>query len=105
MDENRFGFRLRELRERAGLTQAQLADAVGVKVLAVTRWERGEREPGWSNIVALAAALGVDCTAFTQEPASSSEPRPRGRPKKPAAEPEAESPPAKPKKTRKRKKG
>jgi transcriptional regulator with XRE-family HTH domain len=80
-----FPGRLRELRERAGLTQEQLADRAGVKRDAVARWESGRREPGWSSVLALADALGVTPDAFTQEPASRSQPRP-GRPRKPSAE-------------------
>lgn len=35
----------RHLRERAGLSQEQLAQALGVGRTAVTRWETGAREP------------------------------------------------------------
>jgi transcriptional regulator with XRE-family HTH domain len=35
----------RLLRERAGLTQGQLASAVGVSRPSVTRWESGIRSP------------------------------------------------------------
>jgi transcriptional regulator with XRE-family HTH domain len=83
MNADRFGVRLRELREAAGMTQQQLAERVGVRWEAVSRWERGVREPLWSNVLALAEALGVDCTAF-QQPATGAPPRERrGRPRKP----------------------
>jgi transcriptional regulator with XRE-family HTH domain len=81
---NWFPGRLRELREKSGLTQEQLADRAGVKRDAVARWESGRREPGWSNVLALCAALGVTCEAFTQKPT----PRPPvgpGRPRKASA--------------------
>jgi transcriptional regulator with XRE-family HTH domain len=64
-----FGEKLRELRKARGMTQQQLAKAVGVKWEAISRWERGVREPGWSNVLALASALTVDCTAFQDPPA------------------------------------
>src|SRR5262245_61511166 len=80
-----FAGRLRELRCEAGLTQEQLAEKVGVKRGAIARWESGTREPSWSNVVALARALGVECTAFLQEPATAAPARP-GRPRKPTAE-------------------
>jgi transcriptional regulator with XRE-family HTH domain len=80
-----FAGRLRELREAAGLTQGELAERVGVIREAVARWEAGRREPGWSNVLALAEALGVDCTAFTQAPAEREPARP-GRPRKEPAE-------------------
>jgi transcriptional regulator with XRE-family HTH domain len=81
-----FPARLRELRSQAGLTQEQLADKAGVKRGAIARWELGKREPSWSNVIALADALGVSCEAFRQAPASSPEPR-RGRPPKAEAQP------------------
>jgi transcriptional regulator with XRE-family HTH domain len=83
-----FAGRLRELRTEVGLTQVQLAEKAGVKRDAVARWERGNREPSWSNVVALADALGVSTEAFRQEPVSAPEPR-RGRPRKAAQEPAA----------------
>lgn len=82
MNADYFAGRLRELREAAGLTQEQLADRAGVKRDAVARWEAGKREPGWSNILALASALGVDCRAFTDPPTTEHEPK-VGRPTKP----------------------
>ncbi len=89
------GGRLRELREQKGLTQDRLAELVGVKRDAVARWEADVREPGWSNVVALARALGVSFEDFLQAPA---EPQPRkpGRPPKPAAEPEEPLAPKRP---------
>jgi transcriptional regulator with XRE-family HTH domain len=77
------GRRLRELREQAGLTQARLAERAGVTRDAVARWEAERREPGWSNVLALAAALGVTCQAFARPPfAARAAPGP-GRPRKP----------------------
>ncbi|MFE3865973.1 helix-turn-helix domain-containing protein [Streptomyces goshikiensis] len=38
-----------QLRIAAGLTQTQVADAVGVKKLAVKRWESGQSEPRQPN--------------------------------------------------------
>ena len=79
----RLGNRIRELREAAGLTREQLGAAARVSVRAVVQWELGEREPGWFNMLALAAALGVDCRAFAAEPADRPPPavgRPRTRP-------------------------
>lgn len=35
----------RALREKAGLSQAEVAEALGVSRPAVVRWERGERMP------------------------------------------------------------
>jgi transcriptional regulator with XRE-family HTH domain len=91
-----FAGRLRELRIEAGLTQDQLADKAGVKRETVARWEQGTREPSWSNVIALVEALGVECTAFMQPPASAERPGP-GRPRK---EPVADAGPSQPKRPR-----
>jgi transcriptional regulator with XRE-family HTH domain len=58
------GARLRELREAAGLTQRQLAKKAGLYLSAVSKFETGVREPVWSNVVALAGALGASLGDF-----------------------------------------
>lgn len=54
-----FGKRLKEERERLGLTQAQFAQKCGVGRTAQFNYERGEREPSFSYMDA-AEKLGVD---------------------------------------------
>jgi len=55
------GQRLREARERANLTQEQLADAAGVSQQAICGYETGRRSGGrYATVIAIAAALGVD---------------------------------------------
>ena len=54
-----FAERLKELRKRKGLTQTQLADALGVHLQTVSKWERGVTEPDISLIWETAAALGA----------------------------------------------
>jgi len=98
MNADWLGSRLRELREQAGMTQAALAEVIGVQRLAVARWEAGTREPGWSTILALCEVFGVDCRALTQEPAEQPPAKP-GRPRKAAAD-QVEQP-EKPKSTKK----
>ena len=39
------GQRLRDTRNRLGLSQAQLANILGVSVAALSRWEHGNRNP------------------------------------------------------------
>jgi transcriptional regulator with XRE-family HTH domain len=81
-----FGDRLKELRERAGLSQAQLADRAGMNVFGVAKLEQGQREPSWATVLALATALGVDCTAFAGggnvEDVKGEEPDPAAKPVK-----------------------
>lgn len=52
--------RLAEARVAAGLTQQQLADALGVSKPRVSEWERGHTEPRASRLPAVARAVGVD---------------------------------------------
>lgn len=51
--------RIRELRQRAGLSQGDLAQKLGVTPSLVSRWEGGERVPSPRHIVDLARAVGV----------------------------------------------
>lgn len=53
------GERIREARERADLTQRQLASAVGRATQTVSRWERDERRPDVDEVAAIASALGI----------------------------------------------
>jgi transcriptional regulator with XRE-family HTH domain len=59
-----FAERLRELREKAGLTQKALADASNLPIGSIRNYEQGQREPYWGVVFTLAEALGVDCRAF-----------------------------------------
>ena len=46
--------RIRELREAAGMTQADLADRRQVSVPTVSKWEHGVIRPSVSNLMELA---------------------------------------------------
>lgn len=51
--------RIRALRKKRGMTQRQLADAVGVEQGYISRLERGPSEPSPDVLRRLADALGV----------------------------------------------
>lgn len=53
------GARLREERQRLGLTQAQIGEAGGVKTRAQIYYESGERSPDTQYLAAV-SKLGVD---------------------------------------------
>jgi transcriptional regulator with XRE-family HTH domain len=84
----KFCERLQQLREKAGMTQEQLAERSGVKLWTLRGYEQGRREPSWKAALALAAALGVaaeafaDCEEGTAEAVDQKARRPRGRPRK-----------------------
>ena len=48
---------LRFMRERRGLTQRNLADAIGVTRVAVSSWERGHCQPSLEHYAALVRVL------------------------------------------------
>jgi transcriptional regulator with XRE-family HTH domain len=101
MTNSAFAEQLQRLRKAAGISQYALAQRSGLSKQALSRLEKGEREPSWATVQRLATALGVDCTAFSDHgltlPAAGPPPR-RGRPLKAA-------PGQKLKKPRGRKKG
>lgn len=59
MEVNKTGRLIEQMRREKNMTQAELADAVGVSKQAVSNWERGKRFPDVSLIEALTEALGV----------------------------------------------
>jgi transcriptional regulator with XRE-family HTH domain len=61
------GERLRELREAAGLSQAQLAKASGVPVGTLWGWQYGRRKPLLETAVKVARALGVHAEDLVPE--------------------------------------
>lgn len=93
MDTETLGQRLKRLRERAGLTQAQLAAAADVPIGTLRGAEYDRREPLVSTAYKLALALGISLDELvgtvpagdaTQDAKPPTEPKPRGRPRKPA---------------------
>jgi DNA-binding XRE family transcriptional regulator len=91
-----FGFRLKRLREQAGLTQLELAQRAGMNQFSVAKLEQDQYSPSWPTVQSLAKALDCTCTAFegTVEPTAEEKekkaPGKRGRPRKtpPAGQPE-----------------
>lgn len=62
MENYRTGKLIEELRKKKGLTQSELAKAVGVSKQAVSNWERGTRFPDVVLIEDLSRELGVSPT-------------------------------------------
>ena len=55
---------LRELREKEGLTQQQLAKNANIPIGSLRNHEQGQRLPSWPAVVKLARALGVSTDVF-----------------------------------------
>jgi transcriptional regulator with XRE-family HTH domain len=79
-----FAKKLQELREQAGMTQTQLAEASGLPLGSLRNYEQGQREPYWNVVFKLADALGVAVEVFAEcvDDATPEPPRAKGRPRK-----------------------
>jgi DNA-binding XRE family transcriptional regulator len=55
-----FGQRVRALRERAGVSQEDLAHAIGMSRRYMSGIERGEANPSLDQLVRIASGLGVE---------------------------------------------
>jgi transcriptional regulator with XRE-family HTH domain len=85
--DSSFARRLTQLREAAGLSQYEVAKRAGLTRQTLSRLEMGESVPTWPTVQLLAAALGVDCTAFVDpalQPPAAEPSRKAGRPRKDA---------------------
>lgn len=65
-----FGAAIRRLRERRTITQAELAERVGLGRTSMTNLERGRQNPPMSLLPDLARALGVTATELIIEATS-----------------------------------
>lgn len=72
-----FGDLLRKLRERAGVTQAKLAQDAGVPIGTLRNLEQGHRSPSAASLFRLADALGIGADSFAQCEEFSLRARPR----------------------------
>lgn len=50
----------------SGLTQAQLAERIGVAPQHIGRWERGERKPKFDALLRIADALNCDVNTLIE---------------------------------------
>ena len=67
----RFGARLRDVREKRELTQPDVSKQSGIDQASISLYEAGEKEPRLSRVFRLAAALSVDAGALFEEPGTS----------------------------------
>jgi transcriptional regulator with XRE-family HTH domain len=54
------------IRTQRGMSQVQLAEATGFRQSWISNVEHGRRNPSWSNVVRLAAGLGVPASALVK---------------------------------------
>lgn len=69
------GERIKQARVKAGLTQVDLAAAIGMDPSSVSHWERDVSSPQSESLAAVARALGVTVDSLCADgPAGSSPP-------------------------------
>lgn len=61
------GQRVRQLREGAGISQAGLGNAIGVRQSTISEIERGENKPSWSTLQGLAKYFDVQVSYLLGE--------------------------------------
>lgn len=59
MEPAEFGRKVKELRERAGLTQEELSDRAGLRLGTLNNWEQGRCFPEVAQLISLCRGLGV----------------------------------------------
>jgi transcriptional regulator with XRE-family HTH domain len=58
--KKKLGVRISQLRMKAGMTQAKLAEGSDLSVDSISRIERGDRAPSLESLEKIAEALGID---------------------------------------------
>jgi len=71
MLREQFGKRLKQLRAQKGLTQEELAEAVGVSTDFISLMERGQRAPSFENLERLAEVFEVKVSELFEFPENS----------------------------------
>jgi XRE family transcriptional regulator, regulator of sulfur utilization len=77
-DQLILGQALRALRKRAGMTQEQVAERLGVDPTFVGRLERGQRGAHWRTIRRILAAVDASVSDFASEIDAAENSRRRG---------------------------
>lgn len=65
-----FGTRLRKLRDARGFTQGELAERVGIELVQISRYERGQALPNAETLVSLAEVLKTETDVLLRGEAS-----------------------------------
>ena len=58
--KKKLGVRISQLRMKAGMTQAKLAEGADLSIDSISRIERGNRAPSLESLEKIAEALGID---------------------------------------------
>lgn len=71
---------IRKYREAAGLTQLELAKAIDISMMSLSRYETGVRVPRWTEITAMCKVLGCTSDALMEDPENPTQPLPTQEP-------------------------
>ena len=61
-----FGDNLKRIRERRDISQAQLANAVGIAQPTIAQYEKGIKQPTVATAVYIARRLGTTCEELVE---------------------------------------
>ena len=61
------GQRIGDVRRASALSQDQLADRIGVERRTIQRYESGERDPRYTDLLLIARALGTSAADLIRE--------------------------------------
>lgn len=67
MTKTRFSYRLQNLRERKGYTQAELARVLGCSQQTVSSWESGELSPSYDYVQKIVEFYKISITELSPE--------------------------------------
>lgn len=62
------GERIKAARKRAGMTQAELANKLGISYVGISQWENNLRSPKYKTLRRIAAALNVSVDSLLEIP-------------------------------------
>lgn len=66
-DEMSTGKRIQEARKKAGLTQKELGERLGISYQTIAQWENDLRNPKITTLQKIAGALGIDWTNLADD--------------------------------------
>ena len=61
------GEKIKQARKRAGITQQQLADRLGISYVVISQYENNKRNPKVDTIYKIASALEIDVSALLSD--------------------------------------
>ena len=67
MTKTRFSYRLQNLRERKGYTQAELAKVLGCSQQTVSNWESGDLSPNFDYVLKIVELFKISISELSPE--------------------------------------